>query len=133
MIVNFGITIDMIKIVRNRITPTASAIIQVISGAVAMACPIARTQVSGARKAIDRHITIADWTWLISFVVRVMSEAVENLSISAILKLKTCLKKSLRTSREKAVPIRADKKLAVKAQIDEKTARPIIKIPVRQT
>ena len=68
-----------------------------------------------------------------SLVVRVMSEAVEKSLISEMLKLRTWRKKSARTSRAKALPMRAESRPERKAPTAVSKAKPTIIKPVCQT
>ena len=131
-ILNFGTTSAMMVNTKIRIAPADTAIIQVMSGAVSKAMTRAKIQNIGARISIDKIIVIACWTWLMSLVVRVMSEAVLKFLVSARSRLITFLKISWRRSLEKLAPMRAAKRFETSAPTADSTARPSIKRPVRQ-
>ena len=61
----------------------------------------------GAETMIVRPTNTTIWTWVTSFVLRVMSDAVPNVLTSTWENVSTLLKIALRTSRPKPIAIRA--------------------------
>ncbi len=129
-ILNFGITTLRIETTQTMTMPIARAIIQVMSAAVRKAWIIATTAIIGARTSICSIMDVACWTWEMSLVVRVMREAVLNLSISEMLKLRTFLKNSLRISRENPMLILEERREAKKAQMAAVSAESAMWSPI---
>lgn len=84
----------------------------------------------GAKHVILRIMTVLICTVMISFVERVISEAVENCSVSAAENAVTCLKSAERMSREDFAAMRDANKADVIAQTMLPAATVIIIRPV---
>ena len=69
--------------------PTAAAMIQDIEPSPVTTAMMPPSAMTGAKKTILNSMTSSIWICVMSLVVRVISEAVENLSNSALEKLST--------------------------------------------
>ena len=103
-ILNFGITIAKVTPIKQKITNKTKPIIQVIDGVLLKALIKAPIPIIGAKHTIRMNIITTICTWVISFVVLVISDAVENLLNSSFEKLSTFSKTSRRNNLETPAP-----------------------------
>ena len=75
---NFGITTEKATAMTPKITRITTAIIQAIEGESVKTLIKAPIPIIGAKQTIRKSIIVTFCTWVISFVVRVINEAVEK-------------------------------------------------------
>ena len=90
------------------------------------------THMIGAVRMIRRNMTIKFCTWVMSLLVRVISEAVENVSISACEKYSTFLNTLLLTFFPRPRAILEAKKPVVMLHTIPRIAIPSMITPVRR-
>ncbi len=105
---NFGITSEKTTTIRLMSTTTPSAMIHHIDALSLTAMMMPPMAMIGAKKTMRIIMITSICTWVMSLVVRVMSEAVEKRSNSAPEKRCTFSKTNLRRSRARPAPVRAD-------------------------
>ena len=103
-ILNLGIAIEKVTPNTPKMTMTTKKIIHVIDGEFLTAFIIPPIPLIGASIHILTIITRTIWIWTISFVLRVIKEAVENLLNSLLEKLSTFLNTAKRKSLATAAP-----------------------------